>query len=52
MKMLNAALIVALTLASGVALAERGSGKGGQVISPESTSTQQYSEKKTFHRPI
>ncbi|UZH12094.1 MULTISPECIES: hypothetical protein [unclassified Halomonas] len=48
MKMLNAALIIALTLASGMALAERGSGKGGQVISPESTSAQQYSEKKYF----
>lgn len=48
MKMLYAALIIALTLVSGVALAERGSGEGVRIISPESTSTQQYSEEKYF----
>lgn len=41
MKMLNAVLIIALTLASGVALAERGSGEDNRIISPESTSTKQ-----------
>ncbi|UZH12039.1 MULTISPECIES: hypothetical protein [unclassified Halomonas] len=40
MKMLNAALIIALTLTSGAALAERGSGEDNRIISPESTSTQ------------
>jgi hypothetical protein len=40
MKMLNAALILALTLTSGVALAERGSGEDNRIISPESTTTQ------------
>ncbi|MFS8149584.1 hypothetical protein [Vreelandella titanicae] len=52
MKMLYAALIIALTLVSGVALAERGSDEGSRIISPESTSTQKDSEEKYFHRPI
>lgn len=41
MKILNAALVIALTLASGVALAERGSGENNRIISPESASTKQ-----------
>lgn len=41
MKMLKAALIIALTVTSGAALAERGSGEDNRIISPESTSTQQ-----------
>ncbi|WP_386083538.1 hypothetical protein ACFIOZ_09635 [Vreelandella sp. F11] len=41
MKMLNAALFIALTLASGMALAERGSVEGNRIISPESTLTKQ-----------
>lgn len=48
MKMLNAALIIALTLASGVAFAERDSGEGGRIISPETTSAQQYNKEKYF----
>lgn len=44
MKMLYTALIIALTLSSGVALAERGSGEDNRIISPESTSTQHDSE--------
>ncbi|UEQ06296.1 hypothetical protein LMS44_10615 [Halomonas profundus] len=48
MKMLYAALIIALTLVSGVALAERGSDEGSRIISPESTSTQKDSEEKYF----
>ncbi|TVU89160.1 hypothetical protein [Vreelandella titanicae] len=49
MKMLYAALIIALTLTSGVALAERGSGEDNRIISPESTSTkQQDSEIQKF----
>ncbi|WP_286903263.1 hypothetical protein [Vreelandella sedimenti] len=48
MKMLYAVLIIALTLVSGVALAERGSGEGVRIISPESTSTQQDSEARHF----
>lgn len=48
MKILYAALIIALTLASGVALAERGSGEGNRLISPETTSMQQYIEEKYF----
>lgn len=48
MKMLNAALIIALTLSSGVALAERGSGEYNRIISTESTLTQQYSEGQYF----
>ncbi|WP_386083540.1 hypothetical protein ACFIOZ_09640 [Vreelandella sp. F11] len=46
MKMLNAASIIALTFASGVALAERSSGEYNQIVSPESTLTQQHSEGK------
>lgn len=49
MKMLNAALIIALTLTSGVAFAERGSGEDNRISYPESTSSsQQYSEAKVF----
>lgn len=44
MKMLNAALIIALTLTSGAALAERGSGEDNRIISPESTATQHDSD--------
>ncbi|UZH12040.1 MULTISPECIES: hypothetical protein [unclassified Halomonas] len=44
MKMLNAALIIALTLTSGVALAERGSGEDNRILSPESTATQHDSD--------
>lgn len=43
MKMLYAALIIALTLSSGVALAGRFS-EDNRIISPESTSTQHDSE--------
>ncbi|MBS3666347.1 hypothetical protein [Vreelandella boliviensis] len=39
MKLLNAALIIALMLSSGVALAERGSDEDNRIIYPESTST-------------
>lgn len=48
MKMLNAALIIALTLTSGVALAERGSDKDNRIISPESSPAQQDSETQSF----
>ena len=48
MKMLNAALIIALTLASGVVLAERGSGEDNRIISLESTSAQHGSETRHF----
>lgn len=39
MKLLNAALIIALVLSSGVALAERGSGEDNRITYPESTFT-------------
>ncbi|BBI48838.1 hypothetical protein HORIV_12590 [Vreelandella olivaria] len=39
MKLLNSALIIALMLSSGVALAERGSDEDNRIIYPESTST-------------
>ena len=42
--MLYAVLIIALTLTSGVALAERGSGEDNRIISPESTATQHDSD--------
>lgn len=48
MKMLNAALIIALTLASGVALAERGSDEKNGIISIESTSVQHNSDTRHF----
>lgn len=48
MKMLNAALIIALTLVSGVVLAEQGSGEYNRIISPELTLTQKYSEGKYY----
>ncbi|MGY0553944.1 hypothetical protein ACW17M_12120 [Vreelandella sp. 2A-K22] len=40
MKLLNAALIIALVLSSGAALAERGSGEDNRITHPESTSTE------------
>ncbi|MCD1586704.1 hypothetical protein K7H09_11790 [Halomonas sp. IOP_14] len=39
MKLLNAALIIALILSSGAALAERGSGEDNGVVYSESKST-------------
>lgn len=48
MKMLNAALIITLTLTSSVALAERGSGEDNRIVFPDSTSTQHSSEVKHF----
>lgn len=52
MKMLYAALIIALTLTSDVVLAERGSGEDNRIISPESTSNkQQDSEIQKFSPP-
>ncbi|MBL1267057.1 MAG: hypothetical protein COA87_004760 [Halomonas sp.] len=39
MKLLNAALIIALLLSSGVALAERGSDEDNRIVYAESTST-------------
>ena len=48
MKMLNAALIIALTLTSGVALAERGSGEDNRIVFPGSTSTQLDSETRHY----
>ncbi|UZH12041.1 MULTISPECIES: hypothetical protein [unclassified Halomonas] len=48
MKILNAAFIIALTLTSGVALAERGSAEGNSVISPESAAAQYASETRHF----
>ncbi|MGO2240729.1 MAG: hypothetical protein ACTH5D_03115 [Halomonas sp.] len=48
MKILNAALIMALTLTSGVAIAERGSSEDNRIISPESTSSQHNSESRKF----
>lgn len=40
MKLLNAALIIALVLSSGAVLAERGSGEDNRIIHPDSTSTE------------
>ena len=48
MKMLNAALIIALTLTSGVAIAERGSAEGNRVISPKSATEQSVNETRYF----
>lgn len=49
MKMLNAALIVALILTSGVAHAERGTDENNKVVSPESTfSTRHESEARHY----
>lgn len=48
MKMLNAALIIALTLTSGVALAEQGSGEDNRVDFPNSTSTQYDNENRHY----
>jgi len=39
MKLLNAALIIALMLSSGVALAERGSDEDNRIVYSDSTST-------------
>ena len=48
MKMLNAALIIALTLTSGVALAERGSGDDNRIVFTGSTFTQHDSDVRHF----
>lgn len=52
MKMLNAALIIALTLASGMALAERGSGKVVRLFLLNQLRRNNIVRKNTFHRPI
>ena len=48
MKMLNAALIITLTLTSSVSLAERGSGEDNRIAFPDSTFTQHDSEARHF----
>ncbi|RUR39334.1 hypothetical protein [Vreelandella populi] len=49
MKMLNAALIVALTLTSGVALAEQSSDENNRIVSPESTLTTRHESEKRHY---
>ena len=48
MKMLNATLLIALTLTSGAAFAERGSGDDNRISYSESAPAQQDSEKHHY----
>jgi hypothetical protein len=48
MKMLNAALIIALALTSGLAFAERGSSEDNRILSPETAAGGHDSEARYF----
>lgn len=48
MRILNAALVVTLTLISGVALAERGSSEDNKIVYPESAPSKQDSGARNF----